>query len=68
MLMSYKCETTLQRCLSAFSVHECEWWLTQEIGINSAERTAGTRKAKSNTLEERRGEKRRDKNSQRTTL
>ena len=61
MLWSYKCETTLQRSLSAFSVHECEQRLAQEIGINSAERTAGTSKAKLNTLEERRGEKRQGK-------
>ena len=35
--------------------------VTSKIGCDSAERTAGTCKAKSNTLEERRGEKRRDK-------
>lgn len=47
--MMHKCETTLQHPLSAFSVHECEWWSTQETGIDSAERTAGTDKAKLNT-------------------
>ena len=47
--MAQKCETTLQCCLSAFSVHECEQWLAQEIGFNLAERTARTNVAKLNT-------------------
>ena len=47
--MVQKCETTLQCCLSAFSVHECEQWLAQEIGFNLAERTARTNVAKLNT-------------------
>ncbi len=47
--MVQKCETTLQCCLSAFSVHECEQWLAQEIGFNLAERTARTNIAKLNT-------------------
>ena len=47
--VTQKRETTLQCRLSAFSVHECECWSAQEIGIGSAERTAGTDKAKLNT-------------------
>ena len=46
--MEYKCEITLQLCLSAFSVHECEQRSAQEIGIDSAESTAGTSVAKLN--------------------
>ena len=46
--MGHKCETTLQFFLSAFSVHECEWWSTQGIGIDSAESTAGISVAKLN--------------------
>lgn len=47
--MIQKRETTLQCRLSAFSVHECECWSAQEIGFDSAERTAGTDRAKLNT-------------------
>lgn len=47
--MAQKCETTLQCCLSALSVHECEQWLALEIGFNLAERTARIDRAKLNT-------------------